>query len=104
MDGVESIRAALCGDTITLEKLDDDIIFEHVDAFVNLSRENETVEELFLFLDTDPDAHRYAKWDKVAEGIGNLQALRDITSVDDSFHHNEEEVLTPDWNILACIL
>jgi hypothetical protein len=52
-------------------------IFDHVDAFVNLSRDNETVQEvvLFPFIDPDDDAsgtHRYAIWEKIAEGIGNL--------------------------------
>jgi hypothetical protein len=96
--GVESIREVLRGDTITLEKLDDDTgIFEHVDAFVNLSRDNEKVDEVVLCLATDPDAHRYAKWDKVAKGIGNLQALRDITIVVyNSFDDDEEDPLAPD--------
>jgi hypothetical protein len=108
MDGVQRIREVLCGDNIYLDKLNDDTgIFEHVDAFVNLSRDNEKVDEICLRLVVDdPDAHRYAKWDKVAEGIGNLQALRTISIVAYySFDDDEEEdPLAPDWKILACIL
>jgi hypothetical protein len=43
MDGVDSIRAVLSGTRISLKKLDDNTgIFDHVDAFVNLSRGNES--------------------------------------------------------------
>jgi hypothetical protein len=84
MDSVDSIREVLSGCTIRLERLDDDTgIFDQVDAFVNLSRGNEFVEEVVLFPFTDPGDdmsgnHRYAIWEKIAEGIGNLQALSDI--------------------------
>jgi hypothetical protein len=105
MDGVDSIREVLSGDTIDFEKLDDAAgIFAHVDVFVNLSRENKTVEEVILCVDTDPDAHRYAVWDKIAEGIGNLQALREIIIADGNFADDEEDPQAPDWEILACIL
>jgi hypothetical protein len=104
MDGVERIRQVLSGDNIYLDKLEDDtVIFDHVDAFVKLSRDNETVEELLLCLDTDPDAHRYGIWDKIAEGIGNLQALRLITIVDSRIDE-DEYLYVPDWEILACTL
>jgi hypothetical protein len=100
MDGVQRIRRVLSGDNFFLGGLEDYFrIFDHVDAFVKLSRDNETVQHVILCLDTDPDAHRYAIWDKVAEGIGNLQALRFITIAD-----VEEEALARDWNILVCIL
>jgi hypothetical protein len=107
MDGVESIREVLSGDRIILKKLDDDTgIFDHADIFLNQSRENETVEEVVLCLTTDPDPHRYAIWDRVAEGIGNLQALRVIALTDSIFYDydGEDGWLAPDWEILACIL
>jgi hypothetical protein len=108
-DGVDCIREVLSGRTIHLDKLDADAdvdtgIFDHVEAFVNLSKENETVEEVTLCLATDPDDHGYAIWDKIAEGIGNLQALDKITIVNGSFYDGEEDPLAPDWEILACIL
>jgi hypothetical protein len=109
MDGADIIREELRGDYIYLDErsANGTAIFDHVDAFVNLSRDNETVDEVYLFPFSDPDddaseTHRYAICDKVAEGIGNLQALREIAiyyGVDD-----EEHPLAPDWEILACIL
>jgi hypothetical protein len=105
MDGVDSIREELSGDIIHFNKLDDNTgIFAEVDAFVNLSRENESVEYVTLCPATDPDAHRYAIWDKIAEGIGNLQALCAIIIVDTDLVVGEEEALAPDWEILACFL
>jgi hypothetical protein len=105
MDAVDRIRLQLRGRTITLRKLDDHIgIFAQVDAFVKLSRDNETVKEVILYAPTDPDAHGYAIWDKIAEGIGNLQALSQITIVNGNYSDGEENPLGPDWEILACIL
>jgi hypothetical protein len=103
---VEIIRKKLRGHTITLRKLDDQIgIFDQVDTFVNLSRGNKTVEEVTLYPYTDSDGtDRYAIWDKIAEGIGNLQALRNINIADGNFADDEEDPLALDWEILACIL
>jgi hypothetical protein len=106
MDGVDRIRVDLSGDIITVDEEGDDAgVFAHVDAFVNLSRGNESVQEVFLCPFTDPDDDAgYAMWDKAAEGIGNLQELREITIVDSHFEDDEGEALVPDWEILACIL
>jgi hypothetical protein len=109
MDGFESIREALSEDKIVLNALEDDTgIFDQVDAFANLSRGNELVEQVVLFPFTDPGDdisgnHRYAIWEKIAEGISNLQELNVIRI---GFHvvDDEEEALAPDWEILACIL
>jgi hypothetical protein len=112
MDGVDSIREVLRGGHIFLEK-QGDVTFDNVDAFVNLSRGNETVQEVVLFPVTDPDddasgTHRYAIWDKISEGVGNLQALRKITIMysasEDYEEEEEEDERVPDWEILACIL
>jgi hypothetical protein len=82
MDAVGSI---LSGDIIHLDKLEDHTgIFDRVDAFVNQSRENEAVQHVTLCVGPDPDTQRYAIWDRIAEGIGNLQALREIKIVDDT--------------------
>jgi hypothetical protein len=106
VDDVDSIRRVLSRHTIYFDKLEDNAgIFDQADAFVNLSRGNETVEEVDLCLATDPDTNRYAIWDKIAEGIGNLQALREITIVEaNNFADDEEDPRAPDWEILACIL
>jgi hypothetical protein len=110
MDGLKDIiREVLSGRTFRLDELDDDTgIFDHVDAFVNLSRGNDLVEEVVLRPFTDPDedassgTDRYAIWNKIAEGIGNLQELRKITIM--NFRIDDEEALDHDWEILACIL
>jgi hypothetical protein len=111
MDGVEStIRAALQGNTMFLDKREDDAgIFDQVDAFVNLSRGNETIQEVYLLPANDPSddasgTQRYAIWEKIAEGVGNLQALREITIWDSYAEDVEEGPLALDWEILACIL
>jgi hypothetical protein len=103
MDGVARIREVLSQLTIHLDKLDDDTdMFDHVDNFVNLSRDNETIKQVVLWipgLDPDddvPGTHRYAIWDKIAEGIGNLQALRKITISDANLMDAEMDVLVPD--------
>ncbi len=76
MKGVDSIREVLRGHTIDLYQLKNSfVIFDEIDAFVSPSRENETVEVLYLLPFIDPNAHgthRYAIWEKFAEGIGNL--------------------------------
>jgi hypothetical protein len=85
MDGERRLRQVLRGKSIRLHYCTH--VFDKADAFVNLSRDNKTVEEVYLCPftypgDDDDDAsgtHRYAIWDKIAEGIGNLQALREIT-------------------------
>jgi hypothetical protein len=110
MDGVDSIREVLSRPRIHLDKLEDVAgIFDHVDAFVNMSRDNESVEEVVLVPFTDPDddtsgTHRYAIWHKIAEGIGNLQELREIIIMDATFVDDEGGTRVPDWEIFACIL
>jgi hypothetical protein len=107
MNGVDSIRAALSEIIIVLDVLNDENgIFDQVDVFLNLSRENETVQSVVLFIpsftDSGDDAsviHRYAIWEKIAEGIGNLQALHEF-----EITHYEWEPFVPNFEILACIL
>jgi hypothetical protein len=112
MDRIYSIREELRGGTIHLGRLNDNTcIFDRVDTFVSQSRGNDSVEEVVLFPFTNPGDDisgnsRYAIWEKIAEGIGKLQALSEITISSDSryFVDDEEEALVPDWEILACIL
>jgi hypothetical protein len=108
MDGLDCIREELSGDTILFDKLDDATgFFDQADAFVDLSRNNLSVQKVVLFPVIDPagdnaGTHRCSTWDKIAEGIGNLEALREIKIVD--FSYGQEDLLAPDWEILACIL
>jgi hypothetical protein len=57
-----------------------------------LIRGNETVHEVIVYPLTDPGedtsgTYHYAIWDRIAEGIGNLQELSDITIVDSHCMH-----------------
>jgi hypothetical protein len=112
MNAADRIHQVLRRGTIWLDKMDDDTcIFDHVDVFVNLSRENETVQEVTLCIPsfTDPgndaaETDRYAIWEKVAEGISNLQVLSKIIIHDSLNVDDEDDVFVPDWEILACIL
>ncbi len=112
MNGVTSIRRALREEFIIFCEADDDTgIFDQVDAFVKRSRNNETVQKVILwipFIDPGDDASgnrdRYAIWEKIAKGIGNFQALREIAIEHSDYVNDEWEVLVPDWEILACIL
>jgi hypothetical protein len=103
MKSAENIRELLSGDTIDFNPDDAADIFAQLDVFVNLSRENKTVEEVTFDVpvNPDPEDHRYVIWDKIAEGIGNLQALYKITIGNGTFYAGEVD---PDWEILACIL
>jgi hypothetical protein len=112
MDGsVDSIREALLnGNALYLDKRTGvSGIFEHVETFVSLTRGNKSVREVILFLpltdsgDDTPGTHRYAIWERVAEGIGNLQALLHVY-IHQSHDDEEGEAFAPDWEILACIL
>jgi hypothetical protein len=109
MADLSGIHGMLSGDSIVLNKIeDDDDIFDQVDAFVNLSRDNKTVKELLLYPFTYP-AHalyacRYDVWQQIAEGIGNLQAIGRIVIMDSGAVDDFEEALIPDWLILALIL
>jgi hypothetical protein len=110
-DGVDSIRVLLSGNSIHFDKLHDSTgIFNRVDAFVNQSRNNLSVQEVVLFPVVDPagdnaGTRRYAIWDKIAEGIGNLRGLDMITVEDANLVGEEEEnPVVLDWEILACIL
>jgi hypothetical protein len=111
MDGINVIREVLRSRTIDLDVRDDDTgIFDHIDLFVNLSREKNRVREVSLWIpcitypseDTSSRTGRYAIWEKIAEGLGNLQILSKITITD--VRGDDEEYLDPDWTILACIL
>jgi hypothetical protein len=83
-DVVDIIRTALSNDILVVGDLNDDTgIADHIDTFVDLSRDNETVKFVTLFIpftdrpgdDASGTHDRYAIWESIAEGIGNLQAL-----------------------------
>jgi hypothetical protein len=81
-------------------------ISDHIDCFVSQSRGNESVEQVGLYscLFTGQDD---TIWDKVAQAIGNFQALGIIWISPTEDHENSLEaraVAIRDWERLACIL
>lgn len=80
-------------------------IMNHIDRFVNQSRGNDRVEDVYLI----PNAikgHGADAWDKVGQGIGNLQALSKlhIRNPRNPIHYIDEVVPITDWETLAHIL
>jgi hypothetical protein len=78
-------------------------MFENIDSFVALSRENTSVGKVVLY---PYDSAMGKHWDKVGEIVGNLKELKVITidflpcTVDDE----EGEARMPDWEKLTRIL
>jgi hypothetical protein len=83
--------------------------FSHVDAFVELSRGNRTVQNLQIW------PYRYHKsffqiWEKAGRGVANLEALEVITikMLDEETRQERRDTYyeweTLDWETLACIL
>jgi hypothetical protein len=112
-DVVDIIRTALSNDILVVGDLNDDTgIADHIDTFVDLSRDNETVKFVTLFIpftdrpgdDASGTHDRYAIWESIAEGIGNLQALCEIIIMLPIDEDDEEDTLAPDWEIWSCIL
>jgi hypothetical protein len=119
------IRNALSRDTINLDEedpidapidVDDEEeevrngFFLDASAFKKLSRENQTVENVVLRIpwtlaDDVSRKERYAIWDEIAEGVGNLEALGMITiTMGEEEPEDNEGALALDWEILGCIL
>jgi hypothetical protein len=78
-------------------------LFDNIDSFVALSRDNTSVVvvELFPF---HIDAGNYEFWDKVGQMVGNLTELDALTIHFDSDRYGNWENCRPDWEILSRIL
>jgi hypothetical protein len=103
MNDIDIIREVLTQPTILLEqRVDAGCMFDRVDAFEMLSRGNKTVQNVVLcpynHTNDDSEEHRYDIWEKIGQGIGNLEALSDITI------EFVNDPLAPDFETLACIL
>jgi hypothetical protein len=79
-------------------------IFDNIDSFVALSRDNTSIETLDLY-PFDSDAGNYEVWDKVGQMVGNLMELQVINI---HFSHHiyfiDEPPPIPDWETLTRIL
>jgi hypothetical protein len=78
-------------------------LFDNIDSFVALSREDTSVGELELY-PFDIDAENYEFWDKVGQMVGNLTELIALTIHFDSDRYGNWENCSPDWEILSRIL
>jgi hypothetical protein len=85
---------------------DHSLMFENIDSFVALSRENDSVKEVGLH-PFHSNAGNYEFWDKTGQIVGNLIKLDTIVIniclyADDD--NNGDEARMPDWETLARIL
>jgi hypothetical protein len=78
-------------------------LFDNIDSFVALSRENTCVKEVDLY-PFDSDLGNYEVWDKVGQMVGNLTELQTIAIHFDSDRYGNWENCSPDWEILTRIL
>jgi hypothetical protein len=78
-------------------------MFNNVDSFVALSRDNTSVQvvELFPF---DRDVGNYELWDKVGQIAGNLKELHTVTIHPYTDDDDDDNDIMPDWEILTRIL
>jgi hypothetical protein len=82
-------------------------LFDNIDSFVALSREDTSVVSLDLF-PFDSDARNYEFWDKVGQMVGNLMELQTITinflPYTESDDDDDGGNFSSDWQILTRIL
>jgi hypothetical protein len=106
----ELVRDDLSSDYLILTK-ENAVMFDNIDSFVALSRENTSIETLeFIPFDSDPG--NYELWDKVGQMVGNLTELKTLSihfvpyveseSDDDDDDRDTDRI--PDWEILTRIL
>jgi hypothetical protein len=100
-DEGEQIRDQLSRSYLDIRK-GGSLIFDNIDTFVALSRDNNSVEEVILY-PFDSDAGNYEFWDKVGQIVGELVALRTINI---HFLHYDygDKAPSPDCEILTRIL
>jgi hypothetical protein len=104
----KQIRDELSGDLIELSK-EGSFMFDYIDSFVALSRENTSVETVTLYA-FDSNAGDYVFWDKVGQIVGNLRELKTIVinflpyDYDDDNDGGDEVRIVPTWETLARIL
>jgi hypothetical protein len=97
MTDKEILLRALCRDHLDLDVADDydAMVFAEVDSFVAQSQGNTSIKHMRLH-PHDVDPGNYELWDKVGQGVGNLESLG-VVSI---YIGNG----LPDWEILARIL
>jgi hypothetical protein len=99
----------LDGYSLTLDKNSMLCILKIVDSFLSQSRGNKSVNQVVIY---SCSSYGYGVddevWYKVGQAIGNLQALKrvmiDNRFLDGGYFNVEQELIVPDWEILARIL
>jgi hypothetical protein len=79
-DDEKQIRHELSGQCLGIAKgslFVPTLIFDNIDSFVALSRDNTIVREVELY-PFDSDAGNYEFWDKVGQIVGNLMELKTL--------------------------
>jgi hypothetical protein len=86
------------------------IMFDSIDSFDALSRDNSCIKNLGLY-PFDSDAGNYEFWDKVGQIVGNFIEFDTINihflpypDDDDNNNDDGDEARIPDWETLARIL
>jgi hypothetical protein len=104
-DKEERIRDVLSEPELEIAK-GRSFLFDNIDSFVALSRDNTSVEILELF-PFDSDAGNYEVWDKLGQMVGNLKELETINFhflPDTESNDDGGEAPSPDWETLTRIL
>jgi hypothetical protein len=100
----EDILVELSEDFLEISK-SGSYMFDNIDSFVALSRENTSVKEVVLY-PFDSDAGDYEFWDKVGQVVGNLMELQTLTihsfiPYNDDDHYDGDEAGMPNWEIIT---
>jgi hypothetical protein len=103
-DEEQQVRNELNGDYLLSIREEGSFMFDNIDSFIALSRDNTSVDMLdFYPFDRAPGDYEF--WDKVGQIVGNLTELEAIRinflpfTVDDG-----DEARIPDWETLTRIL
>jgi hypothetical protein len=98
-DEEERIRDELSGSYLTISN--GGSLFDDIDFFLAMSRENTSVKEVELYpFDSDPGNYEF--WDKVGQMVGNLTELSFLPHTDDD--GGGDEARMPDWEIISRIM
>jgi hypothetical protein len=103
-DKEEQIRDELSGSALFIDiTMEESLIFDNIDSFVALSRDNNSVEAVKLYPFCESDAGNYEFWDKVGQIVGNFMELQVIDIYLLHYEYGDEGP-SPDWEILTRIL
>jgi hypothetical protein len=105
MDHVGKMRRVLCQESIDLSKRRGDVVFRRPNTFVTETQGNTVVKRVMLN-PYDDVPRNYEIWDKIGQGVGNLEGIKklQITLDTSTGGYDCVRVREPDWEIVARIL